>query len=148
MIDSFNGKYRFLSNFYPALVRWDGWLYPTVEHAYQAAKLPPDQRVRFRDPGMKPGEAKRLGKGKGGDTWKDTSLDMMLVLLRQKFREPKLAELLLETGTQNLVEGNNWHDTFYGRCNGDCTRGPHAPIGDNHLGKLLEQVRHELYAET
>ncbi len=148
MIDSFKGRYRFLSNFYPCICRWDGLLYPSVEHAYQAAKFPNDQRLPFISPDMRPGEAKRLGRGKGGPNWKDTSLDKMLILLRQKFREPKLAAMLLETGTQNLVEGNNWHDTFYGRCNGDCRRGPHAPTGENHLGKLLERVRHELYSET
>ena len=39
VIDSFSGKYCFLSNFYPVLVRDDmGISYPSVEAAYQAAK--------------------------------------------------------------------------------------------------------------
>ena len=37
-IDSFHGVYRFLSNFWPAQVALDGIVYPTVEHAYVAAK--------------------------------------------------------------------------------------------------------------
>src|SRR3954468_6821071 len=37
-IDSFQGEYRFLSNFWPAGVEFEGITYPTAEHAYQAAK--------------------------------------------------------------------------------------------------------------
>mgnify|MGYP000020466553 CR=1 FL=1 len=38
MINSFTGKYRFLSNFYPCTLKWMEKKWPTVEHAYQAAK--------------------------------------------------------------------------------------------------------------
>jgi len=38
MIDSFKGDFRFLSNFYPVNVDYEGIMYPTVEHAYVAAK--------------------------------------------------------------------------------------------------------------
>src|SRR4051794_21773182 len=37
-IDSFEGQYRFLSNFFPAEVEFEGMTYPSVEHAYQSAK--------------------------------------------------------------------------------------------------------------
>src|SRR5437870_4608924 len=37
-IPEFQGQYRFLSNFYPAEVHFEGLTYPTVEHAYQSAK--------------------------------------------------------------------------------------------------------------
>lgn len=37
-ICKFDGKYSFLSNFYPCKVIYDGMRYPSVEHAYQAAK--------------------------------------------------------------------------------------------------------------
>ena len=37
-IGEFDGKFRFLSNFYPSPIFYDGILYPTVEHAFQAAK--------------------------------------------------------------------------------------------------------------
>ena len=36
-ITRFHEEYRFLSNFYPVKVEYDGVQYPTVEHAYQAA---------------------------------------------------------------------------------------------------------------
>ena len=38
VIDSFQGEYRFLSNFWPCVVEYEGTEYPSVENAYQAAK--------------------------------------------------------------------------------------------------------------
>jgi len=67
-IESFSGQYRFLSNFYPARVMLgDGRIYPSVEHAYQAAKFPPEEREPFRNPYLRAGDAKRMGRGKGGE---------------------------------------------------------------------------------
>ena len=37
-IGEFQGEYRFLSNFWPAPVEFEGITYPSVEHAYQSAK--------------------------------------------------------------------------------------------------------------
>lgn len=37
-INSFSGSHAFLSNFESAPIFYDGLSYPTVEHAYQAAK--------------------------------------------------------------------------------------------------------------
>jgi predicted NAD-dependent protein-ADP-ribosyltransferase YbiA (DUF1768 family) len=39
-----------------------------------------------------------------------------------------LRKLLLDTGTSELIEDNNWHDTFWGVCNG---------VGANKLGEIL-----------
>jgi N-glycosidase YbiA len=65
-ITSFTGEYRFLSNFWyvPEGIELKGALYPTVEHAYQAAKtIIPEERLRiYRVPYHKPGEAKKLGR--------------------------------------------------------------------------------------
>ena len=38
-------------------------------------------------------------------------------------------------GEEYLEEGNTWHDTYWGVCNGK---------GKNKLGKILMQVREEL----
>lgn len=63
MIDSFRGKYAFLSNFYPSPVELDGYVYPTVEHAYQAAKTEDvDARMSILT-ADKPATAKALGRG-------------------------------------------------------------------------------------
>lgn len=135
VIEAFEGKHRFLSNFFPATVKMDGCFYASVEHAYQAAKFPPEDREAFRKPGLRAGIVKEMGRGKGGDGWHDRSLPIMLDLLRQKFQDPKLQELLLATGDAELIEGNWWGDTFFGVCEG---------VGDNHLGKMLMHVRREI----
>jgi predicted NAD-dependent protein-ADP-ribosyltransferase YbiA (DUF1768 family) len=37
-IKMFNKEYAFLSNFYPAIIQFEGLNYATVEHAFVAAK--------------------------------------------------------------------------------------------------------------
>jgi predicted NAD-dependent protein-ADP-ribosyltransferase YbiA (DUF1768 family) len=66
----------------------------------------------------------------------------MLHLLRAKFISiPEHAEKLLATGNATLIEGNHWHDQYWG----DCTCAKHRDVpGMNILGKLLMQVREEL----
>ena len=61
-IESFAGEYRFLSNFYPCSVELDGETYPSVEHAYQAAKtLDMEERTVLRTTGPA-NIVKKLGK--------------------------------------------------------------------------------------
>lgn len=144
-ITAFRGEHRFLSNFYPAEVRMSGMEYPTVEHAFQAAKTTdPNLRWKVRAAGT-PGEAKRIGKELALRLdWEEIKLDVMLSLVRYKFtHHPELAEKLLATGNANLVEGNDWGDDFWGACK----KGFHgqAPLeGQNHLGLILMKVRDEL----
>jgi ribA/ribD-fused uncharacterized protein len=137
-INSFRGEYRFLSNFWPVAVHYEGWEFPTVEHAYQAAKtVVPEERGEIQQQ-TTPGRAKKLGsKVTIRLDWDSVKVDIMLNLLRQKFADPLLKPRLLATGDAELVEGNTWGDTYWGvdlRYN----------IGENHLGKLLMQVREEL----
>jgi ribA/ribD-fused uncharacterized protein len=137
-ITEFQGSYRFLSNFYPCFIKLepDQLFYPSVEHAYQAAKtLVTAQRdtIRCAD---KPGYAKRLGRMITlRKDWEQIKLDVMYELLSQKFNYPDLGAKLLATGDTDLVEGNHWGDHFWGVCRGK---------GENHLGRLLMQVRHDL----
>ena len=59
--------------------------------------------------------------------------------MKQKFTKHKdLKEKLLATGDAYLEETNHWHDTFWGVCKGK---------GQNHLGKILMEVREELKRE-
>jgi ribA/ribD-fused uncharacterized protein len=139
MIDAFSGKYRFLSNFWPAEVTFEGEVYFSVEHAYQAAKfLDPKLREKIRLTPL-PAAAKKLGKGKGiRPDWDSMKQAYMSCFLDQKFSDPALANSLLATGDEELVEGNWWGDTYWGVCKG---------VGENRLGKLLMQIRKELQDE-
>lgn len=133
VIEHFAGKYAFLSNFYPATVVFDQDAYPSVEHAYQAAKT---FSQRDRDAirvVSTPGKAKRLGQTvEVRPEWNDIKVTVMEKLLWKKFEHPFLREMLLETGDAPLIEGNTWGDVFWGQCKGK---------GENHLGRLLMDTR-------
>ena len=132
----FGGKYRWLSNFYPVEVTFDHVKFPTVEHAYQAAKTPHPGMYRRIQLAKTPAIAKKIGRQCSlPPHWETTKEVVMLFLLRQKFEQPKFKSLLLATGNADLVEGNTWGDIYWGVCRG---------VGKNRLGLLLMQVRTEI----
>lgn len=119
----------------PHGVTLDGVTYPTVEHAYQAAKtLDLEKRAVIRSLG-KAGDAKKAGrKLKIRDDWEDVKVGVMRALLIQKFRPGSWeAGQLLATRDEELIEVNTWGDRFWG----ECPRG----MGENQLGKLLMEIR-------
>jgi len=140
LIPEFQGEYRFLSNFFPCDegVLYDGKLYPTSEHAYQAAKtLDKVEREQVRSCST-PAQAKDLGKSLSlnQDNWKAIRVREMLKIVRDKFtRNIDLRHRLIQTEDHELIEGNNWNDKFWGMCKGE---------GQNMLGKILMVVRAEV----
>lgn len=141
-INRFTGIYHFLSNFYLIKVEYDGVLYRSVEHGFQAAKtLIPEERTRIKDAST-PGLAKKLGRQcTKRPNWESIRVDVMGELLRHKFGYPVMKALLLKTGNIPLVEGNTWHDQYWG----NCTCPFHiSKDGENMLGKLLMKIRSEL----
>jgi ribA/ribD-fused uncharacterized protein len=137
MIKEFQGEYRFLSNFYPAKVVFEGELYPAVEHAYVAAKTLDKEMRRQIAAIVKASDVKRFGrKIELRPDWDDVKLSIMEELVRQKFtNNPELKQKLLATDDWTIEEGNYWNDTFWGVCRGR---------GQNHLGKIITKVRNEL----
>jgi hypothetical protein len=142
VIDSFEGKFAFLSNFYPSPVTHQGAEYPTVEHAFQAAKtLDAEERERVRASAT-PGQAKRMGQRVAlRSDWEQIKIEVMRRLLAEKFKDNLLRDALLATGAATLIEGNTWHDNFWGDCRCDRCR---KRIGANNLGNLLMEVREML----
>lgn len=138
MIDKFDGKYRFLSNFWKCVVEYNGIIFPSVEHAYQARKcICPVMWWFFLS--ITAGQAKRLGREiPCRSDWEAIKIGVMRDLIKRKFKNPELRWLLFETGTQELVEGNTWGDIFWGVCNG---------VGENWLGKILMEEREEIRKE-
>lgn len=133
----------FLSNFWPAVVTYDGETYASVEHAYQAAKtldLELRRAVREAPTGAaakKKGQA--IPSSKLRPDWPELKLQIMEDLLRQKFAHADLRAQLLATAPKRLVEGNTWGDTFWGSVSG---------VGENHLGRLLMEIRRDLLSES
>jgi hypothetical protein len=140
-ITRFKGDTFFLSNFYRSEVRMVGLVFPTAEHAYQALKTDdPERRLWIRCAGT-PSIAKQRGRGvRLVPDWEYIKVKAMAQVLFEKFRDPALAERLVATHPRELVEGNDWHDQFWGDCR--CAR-CHEP-GRNMLGKLLMELRDKM----
>lgn len=137
MIKEFQREYRWLSNFAPCSVVFEGEIYDSVENAYQASKtLNPVERTWFQ--GITAGQAKRMSrKITIRDDWDTVKLENMRWLLSQKYLTPKYKKLLLKTKGRHIQEGNRWGDKFWGVClkSGD---------GQNNLGKLIMEIRSQL----
>jgi len=139
MIKEFQGKYRFLSNFWECPVLYENQIYPSSEHLYQALKtLNIDEREKIR---LSPNaaQAKRLGKKVDVRLdWESIKEDIMEEIVWRKFRQnTKLGKALIETGTEELQEGNKWHDLWFGV---DIKTG----LGQNKMGKILMKIREKL----
>lgn len=136
MINEFKGDYRFLSNFFMTDVMFDGVLYPSSEHAYMAAKSTDlDAREVIRKCPTA-GEAKKIGRKVGLRAgWDSMKYAVMHEILMDKFeRNAIIRQKLIDTGDQQLVEGNWWGDKIWGIC-------LKTNQGQNHLGEALMTVR-------
>lgn len=139
-INNFDGEYRFLSNFWPCVIEYNGVTFPSTEAAFQAAKA-----IKYEDfcsfKHMSPGQSKRAGRTLVmRDDWEFIKIGVMKFLVTQKFTvHQSLKEKLLATGDADLIEGNTWNDTFWGVCKGK---------GQNHLGYILMGVRRKLREEN
>lgn len=136
MIGPFSGKYRFLSNFYPCKILVYDQVFYSVETAYQASKTF-DINIREHMAEMTPAEAKAYGRTLDlPENWEDQKLMIMEELVRRKFyADYSLAQQLIDTGSEELVEVNTWGDCFWGEYEGS---------GLNHLGKILMLIRDEV----
>jgi N-glycosidase YbiA len=142
-ITHFRDEHHFLSNFYPAPIEYEGMMYDTVEHAYQAAKSDDDAVRRKVQVAASPAAAKSMGKRiPRRENWFAVNLGILEALVRQKFTHyPELGAKLVATGDTELIEGNTWNDKFFGMVQDKKTG---AWKGENHLGKILMRVREEL----
>ena len=137
-ITRFREAYDYLSNFYEAPVEYEGITYGSNEAAFQAQKcMTQAEKQTFAE--LRPGMAKKVGRQVSlRPDWEDVKLGIMEELVRAKFTQNlDLKEKLLSTGERKILEGNSWHDTFWGV-------DEKSWQGENHLGKILMKVRGEL----
>ena len=145
-IDSFKGEYEFLSNFSYSPFIYKDIFYPTVEHYFQAQKSMILSERQAIAAAPTPGKAKHMGRNvKLRTDWEFVKLRIMKYALNEKFSNySDLKAKLLETGNEELVEGNWWHDNFWGDCS--CPKCKNI-AGKNNLGKLLMMLRDEYREE-
>jgi ribA/ribD-fused uncharacterized protein len=137
-INHFRGQHFYLSNFYQCAcgVEFDGDVYPTSEHAYQAAKVERREGRQAFTCGGSLGDNPMDAKRKGGKVtmrpgWNAMKVLVMAEIVRSKFhRDPTIAAKLVQTRDQKIVEGHTIDKFWGGR--------------RNHLGNILIRMRQEL----
>jgi ribA/ribD-fused uncharacterized protein len=137
----FQDEYKWLSNFAPVEIEYGGMLFPSTENAYQACKsnsLEHATKCSLCAPNI----SKRLGKiCKQRKDWLDIRMKVMYDLTMLKYKHVEFAIQLINIGEQEIVEGNMWHDNFWGNCM--CPKCSGFK-GENNLGKIIMNVRKEI----
>ena len=135
----FRDEYSWLSNFYPCTIEHGQFIFHSVEHAYVSEKSEDYKwKLKCTDKTITPGQIKRLGRLvnlKPNFDYEKKSI--MRKLLDIKFSKSYLQEKLIETHPKLLIEGNFHNDKYWGYC-------LKTNSGENHLGKLLMEIRDEL----
>lgn len=140
-ITEFRGEFYFLSNYYTAPMVWRNMEFHSAEQAFAYAKTLfcahdklSHQTAILGTP--TPGEAKKRGRQLPINVveWDKNKVQYMREIVHAKFLtgEGNLVGKLINTGSAMLVEGNDWGDTFWGRCDGR---------GRNVLGAILIEER-------
>lgn len=135
--------YGAFSNLYKRAIKFEGRVYPTAEHAYQAGKARKDAVREWilsaPTPSLLAMAAHGLYTWDVAPGWSRNKFDRMRRVLRAKFTQHQdLRELLLATGALRLVE--------IGRVDNEVNRlwGEIRGKGQNMLGVLLMELRSAL----
>lgn len=151
IIDEFEKEYFFLSNFYRCPVYFDGITYNSSECAYQAQKTL-DIELRKKIAKLTP---RQIWEGtpprsnvynfEQRPDWEEVKNNLMYRILYAKFMQnDDLHEKLVNTGDAILIEGNSWHDNYWGNCKCEACK---KIAGFNQLGKTLMRLRTEFRGE-
>jgi ribA/ribD-fused uncharacterized protein len=139
----FIGGWYVFDNFAPFQIEWRGKLYPTSEHAFQAAHFfdtKPEiaEKVRLCRSPREASDYANSNKQYDDPNWKQKRVAIMEELVRCKIEQhPFVKESLVGSGDKYIVEMND-NDEFWGwGKNHD---------GQNMLGTIWMKVRQELMA--
>lgn len=136
--------YGEFSNFYPSSMSIGSKDYETVEHYYQSKKFEGTKYEEIIRTQRSPMKAKQVAYSEEAkkyfiNRWDDeTKLLVMGKALRVKFNIPRFKNILLSSGTSEIIEYSN-RDYFWGR--GD------DGAGANMLGKLLMELREQIKSQ-
>ncbi len=140
-IGFFPREFYCLDNYSAFKMDYDGWVYGTVEEAYQASAfkdVAPDVVEQIRH-ARSPYDAKQISlanKERKRPDWETKKVEVMEELLREKVKQhPYVREMLLKTKDYPIAEDSP-KDTYWGW-------GPNRD-GENHMGKLWMKLRDEV----
>ena len=138
MIKEFKNQYFFLSNFYECPIYYNKLVFCNAEAAFQAQKVI-DEKEQYKFINLNASQARKLGKTITlREDWEEVKDNIMYEIVKRKFTVNKeLKQKLIDTNDEELIEGNWWHDTYWGV---DSKTG----VGKNKLGKILMKVREEV----
>ncbi len=138
--------YGAFSNLYRREIEFEGEIFQTSEHAYQAGKARKPEVKRWLmaapSPSLLAMAAHGLYYWDVAPGWSKTKYDRMRGVLRAKYTQHQdLRQMLLSTGDARLVESatvDNEVNRLWGEVNG---------VGKNMLGVLLMELRAQLREE-
>ena len=135
----YESEFYVFSNFSSFAVEWQGKLWLTAEHAYQAAKFT-DEKIRQEILEARSAHAAKeiahAHESEKRSDWASVKLAVMEDILRAKLAQhPYVAKKLTQTGTKELIEDSPT-DSFWGR--GKDWK------GENHLGKIWMKLRGDI----
>jgi len=142
-ITQFRNGYRFLSNFEICKIHFHGYDFSSSEQLYQFFKTKDRDEKEIFSRLLTPADAKKYGNDiKLREDWEKIKDKIMFFVLILKFTQnPDLLYKLVNTGDCELVEGNYWHDNYWGDC--ECDKCKDIE-GQNKLGKMLMRLRKSL----
>lgn len=133
------GGFGCFSNFSAYQVEYNGVLYPTSEHAYQAAKFTDEdlkEKVKNARSSYEAFMMTQDMKDKYRPDWYNVRVDIMEEIIRAKIdQHPHVLKKLRDSEDREIVEASHL-DAFWGW-------GPNKD-GENHLGKIWMKLRSEL----
>ncbi len=138
-------EFYVLDNFSSFKVEWNGYLYSSVEEAYQAASFMGSdeelvEKVKHSHSAHEAQKIAYANRDKQRKDWHKVKLGIMEELLRLKLEQnPYVKTKLLQTKDYLIVEDSP-KDSFWGW-------GPNRD-GNNELGKLWMKLREELKREN
>jgi ribA/ribD-fused uncharacterized protein len=133
------GDYGCFSNFSIYPLMYDGVLWPTSEHAYQACKFSDEKTKDEIMKASNPMDAFNIGRDVKNilkKDWYEIRIKVMEKIVREKIKQyPIIYNKLIETKDREIVEASPI-DSFWGW-------GPDKN-GENHMGKIWMKLRAEI----
>lgn len=138
-ITQFTKEYEFLSNEYTCNVEYDGFTFQSAATLFYAFKAKSEGSFK-KFQRLNPLKARtKMQKMESNDDYEANKKHYLKEAVRAKFNSnPDLKKLLVDTGRARLINTVTHMDTWIGVRNG---------IGENMLGRVLEELRDEYKKE-
>ena len=148
IISSFSLENWFLSNFYEQEVTINGVIYKTAEHAFNSLKCPDTKECLENKQAIENAKTAKESRIIGLQSptrpdWETSKTSIMKTILSAKFKIEEMKDFLNNTKNAYIVNGNLYHDNFWGICIVKDCKMCKDVVGENNSGNLMMEVREE-----